>query len=160
MGSKISPTPHFIMKIQFKAKKITKDGKPSLQFDSSEYKKALLEVEDNTTLLVTVSDQRTLDQNKLLHSCLNEIAAYTGESLNGIKAFLKMEFLGYEEYEVTSYECYDEDPDCEKHPVKKKVRELRSTTSLTKKEFADFITQIQAWAWENLSLNLSNITDD
>lgn len=40
------------MKIQFKAKKITKDGKPSLQFDSVEYKKALLEVEDNSTVLV------------------------------------------------------------------------------------------------------------
>lgn len=150
------------MKYQFKAKKISKQGVPSLQFDSSEYRKAIDELPDNSTLLVTITDQRTVDQNALLHKLLGEISAYTGESLNGIKAFLKKEFLGYVEYEITAYECYDDEvePDCEKHPVKKKVRELRSTTSLTKKEFGDFITQIQAWAWENLSLNLSNIPEE
>ena len=151
------------MKFQIKAK-VSKDGlgKPMLDFNKTEYRKAISELPEGSYVLVSISDQRTVDQNALLHKLLSEISNYTGESLNGIKAFLKKEFLGYVEYEVTTYECYEDEvePDCEKHPVKKKVRELRSTTSLSKKEFGDFITQIQSWAWENLSLNLSNIPEE
>lgn len=148
------------MKYQTKAR-VTKDrfGNLMLDFDKVKYRDALSELPEGSYALVTITDQRTVDQNTLLHKLLSEISAYTGESLNGVKAYLKMEFLGYEEYEVTAYECMEEEPDCEKFPVKKTIRELRSTTSLTKKEFADFITQIQAWAWENLSLNLSNIPE-
>ncbi len=147
------------MKFQFKAKKITKNGVPSLEFPTQEYKKAISELPESSYVLVSISDQRTLDQNKLLHACLNEISAYTGDSLEDIKVYMKHMFLGYVEHEVTGYECIEEGEDCEKFPVKKKIKELRSTTTLTKKEFADFITQIQAWAWENLSLNLSNIPE-
>lgn len=147
------------MKFQFKAKKITKNGVPSLEFPTQEYKKAISELPESSYVLVSISDQRTLDQNKLLHACLNEISAYTGDSLEDIKVYMKHMFLGYVEHEVTGYECIEEGEDCEKFPVKKKIKELRSTTTLTKKEFADFITQIQSWAWENLSLNLSNIPE-
>lgn len=147
------------MKFQFKAQKITKDGQPSLTFDPSKYREAIKELGDNTTVLVTVTDQRTVDQNALLHACISEISSYTGESLDDLKAFFKHKFLGYVEHEVTDYEC-EEEPDCVKYAVKKTVRELRSTTTLTKKEFADFITQIQAWAWENLSLNLSKLPEE
>lgn len=149
------------MKFQFKAKRITKNGEPFLIFDTKGYKKALLDLLENSWCLVTISDQRTIDQNAMLHAIINEVSAYTGESLDDLKAFFKHKFLGYVEHEVTDYECYDgsQDKDCEKYPIKKKVRVLRSTTTLTKKEFADFITQIQSWAWENLSLNLSNIPE-
>lgn len=147
------------MKFQFKAKKITKNGVPSLEFPTQEYKKAISELPESSYVLISISDQRTLDQNKLLHACLNEISAYTGDSLEDIKVYMKHMFLGYVEHEVTGYECIEEGEDCEKFPVKKKIKELRSTTTLTKKEFADFITQIQSWAWENLSLNLSNIPE-
>lgn len=148
------------MKYQLKAKKITKGGVPSLEFNTNEYRKEIGQLPDNSYVLITISDQRTVDQNKLLHSCLNEIAAYTGDSLDDIKVYMKHMFLGYVEHEVTGYECLEDEPDCEKVAVKKKIKELRSTTTLTKKEFTDFITQIQAWAWENLSLNLSNIPEE
>lgn len=148
------------MKYQTKAKVVKVNGQPSLDFNKTEYRKALNELSEGSYVLLSISDQRTLDQNKLLHSLLNEVAAYTGDSLEDIKVYMKHMFLGYVEHEVTGYECIEEGEDCEKFPVKKKIKELRSTTSLTKKEFGDFITQIQAWAWENLSLNLSNIPEE
>lgn len=147
------------MKYQTKAKVVKVNGQPSLDFNKTEYRKALNELSEGSYVLLSISDQRTLDQNKLLHSLLNEISAYTGDSLEDIKVYMKHLFLGYVEHEVTGYECIEEGEDCEKFPIKKKIKELRSTTSLSKKEFADFITQIQAWACENLSLNLSNIPE-
>lgn len=128
--------------------------------DPLKYFNFVSKLNPNDTYLVLISDQRTIDQNSLLHKLLSEISSYTGESLDDLKAFFKHKFLGYVDHEVTDYVCDDEEPDCIKYAIKKTVRELRSTTSLTKKEFADFITQIQAWSWENLSLNLSNIPDD
>ena len=148
------------MKFQFKAKKITKGGVPSLEFPTQEYKKAISELADDSYVLISISDQRTLLQNNLLHSIISEVSSYTGESLDDLKAFFKHKFLGYVEHEVTDYECLEDIEDCEKVPIKKTVQELRSTTTLTKKEFGDFITQIQSWAWENLSLNLSNIPEE
>jgi hypothetical protein len=148
------------MKLQIKAR-VSKDsiGQPMLDFNKTEYRKAISGLAEGSTVLISISDQRTVDQNKLLHSLLDEISAYTGDSLEDMKVYMKHMFLGYVEHEVTGYECIEEGEDCEKFPVKKKIKELRSTTTLTKKEFADFITQIQAWAWENLSLNLSNIPE-
>lgn len=148
------------MKLQIKAR-VSKDGtgQPMLDFDKTEYRKAISELSEGSTVLISISDQRTLDQNKLLHSLLNEISAYTGDSLEDMKVYMKHMFLGYVEHEVTGYECIEEGEDCEKFPVKKKIKELRSTTTLSKKEFGDFITQIQAWAWENLGLNLNNMSE-
>lgn len=148
------------MKLQIKAT-VSRDGigQPMLDFNKVEYRKAISELVEGSTVLISISDQRTLGQNRLLHSLLNEISAYTGDSLEDIKVYMKHMFLGYVEHEVTGYECIEEGEDCEKFPVKKKIKELRSTTTLSKKEFGDFITQIQAWAWENLSLNLSNIPE-
>lgn len=149
------------MKYQTKAR-VTKDkfGNPMLDFNKVEYRKALSELKEDSYVWISVTDQRSLEQNRLLHSILNEISAYTGESLDDLKAFFKHKFLGYVEHEVTDYEEECDEAGCEKYAVKKKVKELRSTTTLTKKEFADFITQIQAWSWENLSLNLSNIPEE
>lgn len=147
------------MKYQTKAKVVKVNGQPSLDFNKIEYRKALDELSEGSYVLITISDQRTVDQNALLHKLLSEISNYTGESLNDLKAFFKHKFLGYVYHEVTDYMCDEEEPDCIKYAIKKTVQELRSTTTLTKKEFGDFITQIQAWAWENLSLNLSNIPE-
>lgn len=149
------------MKYQTKAR-VTKDkfGNPMLDFNKVEYRKALEELKQDSYVWISVTDQRSLEQNRMFHACLNEIAAYTGDSLEDIKVYMKHMFLGYVEHEVTGYECLEDEEDCEKVAVKKKIKELRSTTTLTKKEFSDFITQIQAWAWENLSLNLSNIPDE
>lgn len=151
------------MKFQTKAR-VTKDtfGNPMLDFNKVEYRKALQELKKDSYCLVTITDQRTLDQNSMLHAVINEISAYTGESLDDLKAFFKHKFLGYVNHEVTDYICdeEDEEPDCTKYAIKKTVQELRSTTTLNKTEFANFITQIQSWAWENLSLNLNNIPDE
>lgn len=149
------------MKYQTKAKVIKVNGQSALDFNKVEYRKALNELSEGSYVLITISDQRTVDQNALLHKLLSEISNYTGESLDDLKAFFKHKFLGYVNHEVTDYMCDEDDdePDCTKYAIKKTVQELRSTTTLTKKEFGDFITQIQAWAWENLSLNLSNIPD-
>ena len=149
------------MKLQIKAK-VSKDGigQPMLDFDKKEYKKAISELPEGSYVVITISDQRTVNQNALLHKLLSEISSYTGESLNAWKTYFKQEFLGYITEEIT---VFDEDCDeegCEKYARKKQVKELKSTTDLTKKEFGDFITQIQAWAWENLSLNLSNIPEE
>lgn len=148
------------MKFQIKAR-VSRDGigQPMLDFDKVEYRKAISELPQGSTVLISISDQRTLDQNSLLHKLISEISSYTGESLDDLKAFFKHKFLGYVEHEVTDYEEECDEAGCTKYAIKKTVRELRSTTTLTKKEFADFITQIQAWAWENLSLNLSNIPE-
>lgn len=131
------------MKFQFKAKKITKNGVPSLDFNPDKYRQNLSEVEDGTTILVTGTDQRNLGQNNLLHLYCSTIADYTGHSLKETKFQMKEEFLGYETIVINGVE----------------KQTLRSTTDLSTKEFADFITQIQSWAWENLSLNLSNIPE-
>lgn len=147
------------MKFQIKAKVIKVNGLPALDFNKVEYRKAISELTEGSYVLVTITDQRTLDQNKLLHSCLNEIAAYTGHSLEDVKVYMKHLFLGYVEHEMTDYEEECDEAGCEKYAVVKKIKELRSTTTLTKKEFGDFITQIQSWAWDNLSLNLSNIPE-
>ena len=151
------------MKFQIKAK-VSKDGtgQPMLDFNKVEYRKSISELPQGSTVLITISDLRTVDQNALLHKVISEISSYTGESLDDLKAFFKHKFLGYVNHEVTDYMCDEEDdePDCTKYAIKKTVQELRSTTTLTKKEFGDFITQIQAWAWENLSLNLSNIPEE
>lgn len=149
------------MKFQVKAK-VSRDGvgQPMLDFNKVEYRKAISELQEGSYVLVTISDQRTVDQNSLLHKLLSEISSYTGESLDDLKAIFKHKFLGYVEHEVTDYEEECDEAGCAKYAIKKTVRELRSTTTLTKKEFGDFITQIQAWAWENLSLNLSNIPDE
>lgn len=148
------------MKFQVKAKVNHLSGQSVLDFDKSEYRKALSELPQGSTVLITISDQRTVDQNSLLHKLLSEISSYTGESLDDLKAFFKHKFLGYVEHEVTDYEEECDEEGCAKYAIKKTVRELRSTTTLTKKEFGDFITQIQSWAWDNLSLNLSNIPDE
>lgn len=150
------------MKYQTKAKVVKVNGQPSLDFNKTEYRKALDELTEGSYVLITISDQRTVDQNALLHKLLSEISNYTGESLDDLKAFFKHKFLGYVNHEVTDYMCDEDDdePDCTKYAIKKTVQELRSTTTLTKKEFGDFITQIQSWAWENLSLNLSNIPEE
>ena len=149
------------MKLQIKAR-VSKDGvgNPMLDFDKTEYRKAISELSEGSTVLISISDQRTVDQNALLHKLLSEISNYTGESLDDLKAFFKHKFLGYVEHEVTDYEEECDEAGCEKYAIKKTVKELRSTTTLTKKEFGDFITQIQSWAWENLSLNLSNIPEE
>ena len=149
------------MKFQIKAK-VSKDGlgKPMLDFNKTEYRKSISELPQGSTVLITISDLRTVDQNALLHKVISEISSYTGESLDDLKAFFKHKFLGYVNHEVTDYMCDEEEPDCIKYAIKKTVQELRSTTTLTRKEFGDFITQIQSWAWENLSLNLSNIPDE
>lgn len=149
------------MKFQIKAK-VSKDGtgQPMLDFNKVEYRKSISELPQGSTVLITISDLRTVDQNALLHKVISEISSYTGESLDDLKAFFKHKFLGYVSHEVTDYVCDEEEPDCIKYAIKKTVQELRSTTTLTKKEFGDFITQIQAWAWENLSLNLSNIPEE
>lgn len=149
------------MKLQIKAK-VSKDGigQPMLDFDKKEYKKAISELPEGSYVVITISDQRTVDQNSLLHKLLSEISSYTGESLDDLKAFFKHKFLGYVEHEVTDYEEECDEEGCAKYAIKKTVQELRSTTTLTKKEFSDFITQIQSWAWENLSLNLSNIPEE
>lgn len=148
------------MKFQVKAK-VSKDGtgQPMLDFNKVEYRKAISELPQGSIVVITISDQRTVDQNSLLHKLLSEISAYTGESLDDLKAFFKHKFLGYVEHEVTDYEEECDEEGCAKYAIKKTVQELRSTTTLTKKEFGDFITQIQSWAWENLSLNLSNIPE-
>lgn len=148
------------MKYQTKAKVVKVNGQPSLDFNKTEYRRALDELNEGSYVLITISDQRTVDQNALLHKLISEISSYTGESLDDLKAFFKHKFLGYVNHEVTDYLCDEEEPDCIKYAIKKTVQELRSTTTLTKKEFADFITQIQAWSWENLSLNLSNIPEE
>lgn len=148
------------MKYQTKAKVVKINGQPSLDFNKIEYRKVLDELNEGSYVVITISDQRTVDQNSLLHAVINEISSYTGESLDDLKAFFKHKFLGYVNHEVTDYLCDEEEPDCTKYAIKKTVQELRSTTTLTKKEFGDFITQIQSWAWENLSLNLSNIPDE
>lgn len=148
------------MKFQTKAKVVKVNGQPSLDFNKTEYRIALDELSEGSYVLITISDQRTVDQNSLLHKLISEISSYTGESLDDLKAFFKHKFLGYVNHEVTDYLCDEEEPDCTKYAIKKTVQELRSTTTLTKKEFGDFITQIQAWAWENLSLNLSNIPEE
>lgn len=154
------------MKFQVKAK-VSKDGtgQPMLDFNKVEYRKAISELPEGSTVLITISDLRTVDQNALLHKVISEISSYTGESLGDLKAFFKHKFLGYVSHEVTDYvDCLDDtQPEHflkQKYAIKKTIQELRSTTTLTKKEFADFITQIQAWAWENLSLNLSNIPEE
>lgn len=74
------------MKLQIKAR-VSKDGtgQPMLDFDKTEYRKAISELSEGSTVLISISDQRTLDQNKLLHSLLNEISAYTGDSLEDMK---------------------------------------------------------------------------
>lgn len=148
------------MKFQVKAKVTKVNGQPMLDFNKVEYRKAISELPEGSYVVITISDQRTVDQNSLLHKILSEISSYTGESLDDLKAFFKHKFLGYVSHEVTDYVCDEEEPDCIKYAIKKTVQELRSTTTLTKKEFGDFITQIQAWAWENLSLNLSNIPEE
>lgn len=148
------------MKFQIKAKVCRDRGEPYLDFKKDDYRKALNELAEGSYVLITISDQRTVDQNALLHTLINEVSAYTGESLDDLKAFFKHKFLGYVNHEVTDYLCDEEEPDCTKYAIKKTVQELRSTTTLTKKEFGDFITQIQSWAWENLSLNLSNIPEE
>lgn len=138
-------------------------NRPIIKFiDLYKYEKFISSLKIGTTLLVTITDLRTVDQNALLHKVISEISSYTGESLDDLKAFFKHKFLGYVNHEVTDYMCDEDDDetDCTKYAIKKTVQELRSTTTLTKKEFSDFITQIQSWAWENLSLNLSNIPDD
>lgn len=132
------------MKLQIKATVSTDGiGQPMLDFDKVEYRKAISELPHGSTVLITISDQRTLDQNSLLHLYCTAIADYTGHSLKETKFQMKEEFLGYETIVINGIE----------------KQTLRSTTDLTKKEFADFITQIQAWAWENLGLNLNNIPE-
>lgn len=148
------------MKFQVKAKVTKVNGQPLLDFNKVEYRKAISELPEGSYVVITISDQRTVDQNSLLHKILSEISSYTGESLDDLKAFFKHKFLGYVEHEVTDYEEECDEEGCAKYAIKKTVRELRSTTTLTKKEFGDFITQIQSWAWENLSLNLSNIPEE
>jgi len=128
------------MKFQFKAKVIT----GGLLFNKDLLTNGLKDVPINTTVLVTITDQRSIDQNALLHVYLTEIANETGEELNNIKSYLKHLFLGYE-YHKINVGC----DTCEE------VKELRSTTSLTIKEFALFLTQIESWAMSNLGIRLS-----
>lgn len=94
-------------------------------------------VDDDATILFTVTDQRTIGENSLMHVYFSKIASETGNSLKAVKNYLKEEFLGYEETIFIN-------KDGEEVPT----RELRSTTSLDIKEAAEFITQIEVWALE------------
>jgi hypothetical protein len=128
------------MKFTFKATKTTIQGISRLKFDLGVYRKQLDKVEDGTSLLVTVTDQRSLDQNDKFHAVFSSIAKETGESMANIKKYMKHHFLGYEISTVNGEE----------------IKELRSTSSLSIEEGNIFITQMEVWAFENLNMRPYN----
>lgn len=155
------------MKFTLKAKK---KGR-GVVFNGEELHKGIEEIPEGTTLLITVTDQRSVDQNALLHVYLTEISNHTGESLDDLKSYFKHMFLGYIVHTI-HIDCEDcptcvdgrvtreECPQCEgKGKLNcdkvQEVKELRSTTSLTIKEFIQFTTQIESWAWTNLQMTLN-----
>lgn len=115
-----------------------------LTFKKKDLLNGIQDVPVGSLLWVTITDQRNIGQNALMHKYFSTIAEDTGNSLKAVKLHLKEEFLGYEESTFT-----------DKEGVEHTTRELRSTASLSEKEASTFITQIEAWAWHELGMTLN-----
>lgn len=124
----------------------------NLKIKTENDKKAVKQVIDRLDLTVSKTYHisisvkrgiRTISQNGLYWLWVTCIVQETGNDKKTIHEYFKQEFLGWEIKEVFGTE----------------VTQLRSTTSLNTKQFADFLNKVEVFASTELEITLPRPED-
>lgn len=127
--------------ITLKAVRITKNNQPSIRFnDKSEYLDFIRDIKDGEEIVITIAKKRSLNQNALFHKWVSILSNDIGYDFDTMKVWLVCKFFGCKEEEI--------DGTIFTVPI--------STSKLNKKQFADGMTSLYAWATEN-GFNLPTI---
>ena len=78
---------------------------------------------------------KTIEQRNLFHSMCRDIGKFTGETPGHIKAAIKADYFGIDEFKVGS----------------KWYKAVRSSESAQRAEYSDLIDYTKIWAAENLN---------
>lgn len=120
--------------------KATKQGgnNPYLSFEKTEYIKFLKSFNDGKSLIITITDQRSLGKNACLHGWINILCDYTGHTFEEMKYWTVVTNFGYTTIMVDDVE----------------VKVPLSTSRMNNEEFAQGLTRTHVWAMELFGVNL------
>lgn len=125
------------MKVEINATKQTNESGAYVHFyKSDDYKNFLKGLADGSNVIITLSNQRSLNKNSCLHGWVRILADEWGEDFEFVKSYLVIKHFGYLEKEM--------DGELYKVPI--------STSKLDDVEFAKGLNKLYIWA---LSQNIT-----
>lgn len=124
--------------LHLNATKQTSNDIPYISFPKTEYWRWLEQFPDGESLVITISNKRSVGQNSLYHKWISIIANEIGEDTATTKAYLSYRFLGFTEKEIDGII----------------VKTPYSTSKLGKKDFNNLMEQVNAWALQELNVIL------